>query len=378
MTRRIHALVVIGTRPEAIKLAPVVRELQRRRRRFRLSVCGTAQHRQLLDQAAEIFRIPMHYDLNVMTRDQRLEQVTARIVLRFSEVLRRARPDVILTQGDTTTTFVASLAGFYHRIPVGHVEAGLRTYDRFAPFPEEINRRLTTHVADYHYAPTEWARRNLIREGIPATDIVVTGNTVVDTFVQTWRRVRHRTLRIPSLRNVDWRRRIILVTAHRRENFGPGLRNICTALRQIAARRDDVEIVYPVHPNPNVRSVAEGMLGDVERVHLTPPLDYLPFVWLMTRAHLALTDSGGIQEEMPSLGRPVLVARNETERPEGVRAGVCKLVGTNPATILRAVLQLLDDPRAYAAYQLRKNPFGDGRAARRIVRHLASVLRPRR
>lgn len=374
--KRVHALVVFGTRPEAIKLAPVIREFSRRRRQFKLTVCATAQHRQLLDQVTRLFRIPVHYDLNIMKPDQKLDQLTAQTMVQISGVLKKIRPDVILVQGDTTTTFVTALAGFYQRIPIAHIEAGLRTQDRFAPFPEEINRRLTTHLADYHFAPTTWAKNNLLREGIPPERIFVTGNTVVDVFREAQRLVRRRPPTIPSLKGLNWgNRKLVLVTAHRRENFGRGIEGICLALRHLALSRDDIEIVYPVHPNPNVREPVQRFIGALRRIHLIAPLEYLQFVWLMTQAYLVLTDSGGIQEEMPSLGRPVLVMREKTERPEGVEAGVCQLVGTHPDAIRRAVVHLLDDRGAYRQFGHRGNPFGDGKAAPRIVRHLTRILR---
>ena len=374
--KRIRALVIFGTRPEAIKLAPVIREFLRRRREFRLTVCATAQHRHLLDQVTRRFRIHVDHDLNIMKQDQKLDQLTARAIVQVSSMLEETRPDVVLVQGDTTTAFAAALAAFYLRIPVAHVEAGLRTEDRFAPFPEEINRRLTTHLADYHFASTDWAKQNLLREGVASKRILVTGNTVVDVFLEAERLVGLHPPAIPSLKGLSWsNRKIILVTAHRRENFGEGLRNIFAALRRLALIRDDIEIVYPVHPNPNVRIPVNRYLGKLPHVHLIEPLEYLQFVWLMTQAYLVLTDSGGIQEEMPSLGRPVLVMRDKTERPEGIEAGVCQLVGTNPNRIRRAVLALLDDKRAYRQFGRRGNPFGDGKAAPRIVKHLARALR---
>lgn len=373
--RRIHALVILGTRPEAVKLAPVVHELLRRRAHFRVTVCATAQHRLLLDQVTQLFRIPVHLDLNLMTAGQTLDALTARLMVRLSDMLRRRKPDVVIVQGDTTTVLVASLAAFYQRIPVAHVEAGLRTQDRFAPFPEEINRRLTSHIADFHFAPTRWAGENLRREGVPGRRVFVTGNTVVDAFLEARKRVARRPPRIASLRRLVLRRKkLILVTAHRRENFGAGMRGIAKALARLA-RREDVEIVYPVHPNPNVTRPMHRALDGLPRVHLIEPLDYLQFVWLMTQAFLVLTDSGGVQEEMPSLGRPVLVMREKTERPEGVEAGVCKLVGTNPDVIVREARRLLDDRRAYRRMARQRNPFGDGKAARRIVSILARELR---
>lgn len=373
--KRIHALVVFGTRPEAIKLAPVIRELARRRSKFKLTVCATAQHRQMLDQVTRLFRIRVHHDLDIMKPDQKLEQLTANAIVRVSAMLKQVRPSVVLVQGDTTTAFVTALAAFYQRIPVAHVEAGLRTEDRFAPFPEEMNRRLTTHLADYHFAPTNWARGNLLREGIAPEKIFVTGNTVVDVFLEAQRLVCLRPLTISSLNGLRWAdRKLVLVTAHRRENFGQGLKNICVALRRLALSREDIEIVYPVHPNPNVREPVRSSIGALPRIHLIEPLEYLQFVWLMTQAYLVLTDSGGIQEEMPSLGRPVLVMREKTERPEGIEAGVCQLVGTDPETIRSSVVRLLDDKEAYQRFASRRNPFGDGKAAPRIVRHLARIL----
>jgi UDP-N-acetylglucosamine 2-epimerase (non-hydrolysing) len=370
--RRVHAFVVFGTRPEAIKLAPVIRELGRR---FRLTVCATGQHRELLDQVTRLFRIPVDHDLGVMQEDQKLDELTGRALARVSQVLDQVNPDVIIVQGDTTTAFVAALAGFYRRTPVAHIEAGLRTQDRFAPFPEEINRRLITQLADYHFAPTCWARDNLLREGVPPERIFVTGNTIVDVFLEAERLARQKPPAIPSLDGCELeRRKLILVTAHRRENFGPPLRRICLALRQLAQHRDDIEIVYPVHPNPNVRKPVRDSLCGVRRIHVIDPLEYLQFVWLMSQAYLVLTDSGGIQEEMPSLGRPVLVMRDKTERPEGVQAGVCQLVGTRPERIRSTVLRLLDDERAYRRFARHGNPFGDGKAAPRIATHLARIL----
>jgi UDP-N-acetylglucosamine 2-epimerase (non-hydrolysing) len=361
-------LIVIGTRPEAIKMAPLIRELQRRHRRIQLTVCATAQHRALLDQAVDLLGIPVDIDLDVMVAEQTLEGLTARILDRITGVLTKTGPDIVLVQGDTTTAFAVSLASFYHRIPVGHVEAGLRTGDPMAPFPEELNRRLTSQLAHLHFAPTRWARANLLAEGIPASRIFVTGNTVVDAFIHARRLVRRRRPVGLSLNGLAGeRRRILLVTAHRRENFGAPIEEICSALRELATRRNDIVIVYPVHPNPNVWGPVRRILGGVPRIHLLEPLEYLPFVWLMNRAYLALTDSGGIQEEMPSLGRPVLILRDKTERPEGVQAGVCQLVGTRAASIQRAVTRLLDDPRAYRRFARRRNPFGDGQAARRIA-----------
>jgi UDP-N-acetylglucosamine 2-epimerase (non-hydrolysing) len=373
--KRFHVLVVFGTRPEAIKLAPVIHELRRFRDQFKTRVCITAQHRELLDPILRWFRIPVHADLNVMRPDQELCGLSARILDRFHAVLSAQRPDVVLVQGDTTTAMVASLAAFYHRVPVGHVEAGLRTLDRFSPFPEEINRRLVSHLADVHFAPTSWARINLLKEGIPRKRIFVTGNTVIDAFLETRARVLRRPPALAQLKGFKLEaRKLIVVTAHRRENFGPGLTGICRALLRLASQRDNIEIVFPVHPNPNVQSVVRPMLSGIDRIHLIDPLEYPQFVWLLSSAYLGLTDSGGIQEEMPSLRRPVLVMRKNTERPEGLKAGVCELVGTSAEVIVRTVGQLLDDRQAYARFTRRRNPFGDGRAAQRIVATLKHIL----
>jgi UDP-N-acetylglucosamine 2-epimerase (non-hydrolysing) len=374
--KRLQVLVVLGTRPEAIKLAPVIRELNRCRDDFQTRVCITAQHRHLLEPILRWFHIPVHYDLDVMRPNQELCGLTALILERFHEVLAARRPDVVLVQGDTTTVMAASLAAFYHRVPVGHVEAGLRTLDRYSPFPEEINRRLASQLATLHFAPTNWSRDNLLKEGVPRRGIVVTGNTVVDALLETRRRVLRRPPAIPQLKGFKLgTRKLIVVTAHRRENFGAGLASICQGILRLATRREDIEIVYPVHPNPNVRATVQPLLGAHERIHLVEPLDYPQFVWLLSHAYLALSDSGGIQEEMPSLGRPALVMRKNTERPEGVKAGVCKLVGTSADVIYRTVTELLDNKKAYAEFARRRNPFGDGHAAEKIVAALKHLPR---
>lgn len=373
-TKRLNVLIVLGTRPEAIKLAPVFRELTRCREQFKARVCITAQHRHLLEPILRWFRIPVHYDLDVMRPNQELCGLTALILERFHAVLEAQRPDVVLVQGDTTTVMAASLAAFYHRVPVGHVEAGLRTNDRYSPFPEEINRRLASQLATLHFAPTNWSRDNLLKEGIPRERIIVTGNTVIDALLETRDRVVARPPKIPQLRGfrLDGRK-LIVVTAHRRENFGPGLTSICQGILRLAYERDDIEIVFPVHPNPNVRAIVQPMLGSNRRIHLIDPLDYPQFVWLLSQAYLALSDSGGIQEEMPSLGRPALVMRENTERPEGVKAGVCKLVGTSADVIYNTVTELLDNKKAYAKFGRNRNPFGDGQASQKIVAALKDL-----
>jgi UDP-N-acetylglucosamine 2-epimerase (non-hydrolysing) len=367
-SKRSQVLVVLGTRPEAIKLAPVIRELGRHRDRFQTRVCITSQHRHLLEPILRWFRIPVHYDLNVMRPNQELCGLSALILERFHEVLASRPPDIVLVQGDTTTVMIASLAAFYHRVPVGHVEAGLRTMDRYSPFPEEINRRLASHLATLHFAPTTWSRDNLLKEAIPRDRITVTGNTVIDALLETRDRVVRHPPRIPQLRGLKLNgRKLIVVTAHRRENFGSGLTSICEGIRRLIAERDDIEIVFPVHPNPNVQAVVRPLLGNTERIHLIEPLDYPQFVWLLNSAYLALSDSGGIQEEMPSLGKPALVMRENTERPEGVKAGVCKLVGTSAEVIYSTVTELLDNKEAYAHFTRCRSPFGDGKAAQNIV-----------
>jgi len=372
--KRLHVLVVLGTRPEAIKLAPVINELKRHRDQFQTRLCITAQHRHLLQPILRWFHIPVDFDLDVMRPNQELCSLSALILERFHEILVSHRPDIILVQGDTTTVALASLAAFYHRVPVGHVEAGLRTLDRYSPFPEEINRRLTSHLASLHFAPTNWSRNNLLKEGIPRPSIVVTGNTVIDALFETRDRVVRRPPPIPQLKGLNLgARKLIVVTAHRRENFGPGLASICQGILRLVRERNDIEIVLPVHPNPNVQSIIRPSLGGIDRIHLVDPLDYPQFVWLLNSAYLALSDSGGIQEEMPSLGKPALVMRENTERPEGVKAGVCKLVGTSAEVIYRTVLHLLDDKQAYARFARRRNPFGDGKAAQRIVAALKDL-----
>jgi UDP-N-acetylglucosamine 2-epimerase (non-hydrolysing) len=367
-------LTVFGTRPEAIKLAPVIRELQRRSMAGELQsvVCVTAQHRQMLDQVLGLFEIEPNYDLDVMANNQSPAQVASTVLAGLEPIIRAERPDWMLVQGDTTTVAAASLGAFYGGVKEGHVEAGLRTHDKWRPFPEEINRRVAGVIADVHFAPTEGARRNLLREGVPAERILVTGNPVIDAL--QW--VASQPLngrageleRLPCKRDDD---RVILVTAHRRENFGRPLENICLALREIAARYDGrVRIVYPVHLNPNVREPVHRLLNDVPNITLTRPLDYLPLVHLMKCSYLVLTDSGGLQEEGPSLGKPVLVLREETERPEGVQAGTVRLVGVQREVIVRETVRLLEDPDAYRAMASAVNPYGDGRASQRICQAL--------
>nr|WP_329610948.1 UDP-N-acetylglucosamine 2-epimerase (non-hydrolyzing) [Pseudomonas sp. KNUC1026] len=369
-------LSVFGTRPEAIKMAPLVLALQGRSIDAR--VCVTGQHREMLDQVLDLFEIVPEYDLNIMKAGQGLTDVTASILSGLRDVFMQFKPDMVLVHGDTATTFAASLAAYYHQIPVGHVEAGLRTGNLYSPWPEEGNRKLTTAVTCVHFAPTDTSRSNLLAEGVPATDIEITGNTVIDALLTTLDRIRSdeplqaRIRSLLSFHNPE--RRTILVTGHRRESFGGGFERICRALAAIARRHPDVDIIYPVHLNPNVSGPVHASLGQIDNVKLVPPLDYLPFIYLMAQSYLILTDSGGIQEEAPSLGKPVLVMRDTTERPEAVTAGTVELVGTNEENICRAVERLLEDQQAYQVMSKAHNPYGDGKACERIVERLMRQL----
>jgi UDP-N-acetylglucosamine 2-epimerase (non-hydrolysing) len=367
-------LVVFGTRPEAIKLAPVVLELQRHSEQFTTVICVTGQHRQMLDQVLQVFQLRPHYDLQVMVAGQSLAGVTTASLTGLDKVLEHESPDLVLVQGDTTTTFVAALTAFYYRVKVAHVEAGLRTGQKNNPFPEEISRRLTTHIADFHFAPTERSRANLLREGIAPEDIEVTGNTVIDALFY----VRERLAQNPSLavypEELAKASRMILVTAHRRESFGEQFRQMCEAIRSIALSRPDVLIVYPVHLNPNVQAPVHKILEGIPNVKLIEPLEYVSFVALMQRAYILLTDSGGIQEEGPALGKPVLVMRDVSERPEAIAIGTARLVGTNSDTIISAVNELLDDSLRYQEMTQKPNPYGDGTASLRIVHFLMRRL----
>jgi UDP-N-acetylglucosamine 2-epimerase (non-hydrolysing) len=368
MTR---VLFVFGTRPEAIKLCPLVRRLEHSPERFEARVCVTAQHRSMLDQVLNLFGVRPHYDLNIMRFDQTPAQVLARAAAALEPVIAAERPDVVLVQGDTTTTLGAALAAFYRRVRVGHVEAGLRTGDRRQPFPEEINRILTSRVSDLHFAATEEAAANLRAEGVDPGTIFVTGNTVIDAVLYVREGLEQGRLARSAWPFPQPGRRLILVTAHRRESFGEGLERICRALVALA-ERPDVEIVYPVHANPNVREPVNRHLRGRPNIHLLEPLEYVSFVDLMSRSHLILTDSGGIQEEAPSLGKPVLVMREKTERPEAVRAGTVRLVGADPERIVGEAARLLDDAEHYRQMARRHNPYGDGHACERIAEILAS------
>lgn len=362
----IKVLTVLGTRPEAIKMAPVIKELENRKGRINAKVCVTAQHREMLDQILELFQITPDYDLNLMRPNQNLAELTAWVLNDVSTVIQEEQPDWLLVQGDTTTVMAASLAAFYLGVKVGHVEAGLRTGDNRQPFPEEINRRIASVIADYHFAPTDWARSNLISENIPSEKIRKTGNTVIDAL----HIVNNMDYNITGtfMEKIPWHKKIILITAHRRENFGQPIIDICCSLKEIAIRYENyVHIVYPVHLNPNIQKPVYKILSEIPNISLLPPIDYLPLVYLMNRAYLVITDSGGIQEEAPGFGKPVLVLRSKTERPEGIEAGVVKLVGTDQSTIVNNAVLLLDDLEEYERMAKSINPYGDGKASKRIV-----------
>ena len=368
MTKKI--MVAFGTRPEAIKMAPLVHRLMTDSR-VTVKVCVTAQHREMLDQVLDLFDITPDYDLNLMTKGQSLTEVTGTILSGLSPVLRAFRPDLLLVHGDTATTFAATLAAYYERISVGHVEAGLRTGDIYSPWPEEANRKLVSVLTKYHFAPTEISKSNLMAEGYPEGSIFVTGNTVIDALFYIKKKLRDdRALDLMLDSQVDFldqNKKIILVTGHRRESFGDGIESICKALIEITAIHDDVQVVYPVHLNPKVQEPVNRLLGGREHIHLIDPQQYLPFVYLMNRSYLILTDSGGIQEEAPSLGKPVLVMRETTERPEAVSSGTVKLVGTNQDVITSAVSALLTSTDEYSKMSFAHNPYGDGTASDQIV-----------
>jgi len=367
----LRALFIFGTRPEAIKLAPLILAM---RERAVVEVCVTAQHREMLDQVLGFFSITPDYDLDVMRADQTLYGLTADCLRLLEEVIKKSAPDVIIVQGDTTTAFAGALAGFYSRTKVAHVEAGLRSFDKHSPFPEEINRVLVSRIADYHFAPTGKARENLLDEKTPGADIFMVGNTVVDALLTGLAIIEKKGLDFQEqFREVDLSRRIVLVTGHRRESFGAPFEEICGAIKDIAGH-NDVEVVYPVHLNPNVRKHVFSLLSKTKNIHLMEPLDYPRMIWLMNRSHLILTDSGGVQEEAPSLGKPVLVMRDVTERTEGVEQGTALLVGTDRGRIVEAAEKLLNDREAYGKMAGAKNPYGDGTAARRIAEILTRVI----
>jgi UDP-N-acetylglucosamine 2-epimerase (non-hydrolysing) len=363
---RIKVMVVVGTRPEAIKVAPVIERLKRQPDEFETIIVATAQHRELLDQALSLFHISPDIDLNLMNSRQGLPALTSRVLESVSETLSAVKPDIVLVQGDTTTAFTSTLAAFYQQIPVAHIEAGLRSYNKYSPFPEEINRRLTTVMADIHFAPTPFAKEALLNEGVAADEIVITGNTIVDALMHV--------SQLPFffhncvLGNVDLnRRRLVLVTSHRRESWGLELQNICEAIKELVQNHPDIVVVYPVHPNPVVKDTAEQILGGLERIHLVEPLDYMTFVNVMKKAYIILTDSGGLQEEAPTLKKPLLLLRDVTERPEAFEAGLAKAIGTDRGRIVHEVDNLLNDENLYRTMIDSYNPYGDGKAADRIV-----------
>lgn len=361
-------MVVFGTRPEAIKMAPLVRQLKKTEG-IETILTVTAQHREMLDQVLDLFELTPDHDLNVMKPNQTVSQITTNVLLGMEKVLTAEKPDRILVHGDTTTTFASALAAFYQKIPVGHIEAGLRTYDRYSPYPEEMNRVLTGHIADLHFAPTIRNVNNLLAEGVPAVKIHQTGNTVIDALLDV--AAKPFAFSEETLKDIDFDgRRVITVTCHRRENLGEHMEQIFSAIRDLSHNFTDVEVIYPVHMNPRVREIADRILRGVERVHLIEPLGYQPFVNLMARSYLIITDSGGMQEEAPALGKPVLVVRRETERPEAVEAGTVKLAGTNRDTIYQMAAELLTDQAAYDQMAKAVNPYGDGQACQRIVQVL--------
>ena len=365
-------LTVFGTRPEAVKMAPIIKELANFPDRITNKICVTGQHREMLDQVLDLFDIIPDYDLNLMKPGQNLTNITCKVLDGLNEVFDDFNPDLVLVHGDTTTTFAASLAAFYRKIPVGHVEAGLRTNNIYSPWPEEMNRRLTSVIANYHFAPTDFAKSNLLNEGVPSTSVFVTGNTVIDSLLSIVNILNNNSNLNLNLANkfnfLNPNKKLILVTAHRRESFGFGFESICNALKSLAESRNDIEIIFPVHLNPQVREPVYRILSLIPQIFLIEPLDYLPFIYLMNKSFLIITDSGGVQEEAPSLGKPVLVIRETTERPEAVIAGTVKLVGSDFNNIKNSVIELLSNNTIYNKMSSAHNPYGDGNSAQRIVK----------
>lgn len=377
-------LLIFGTRPEAIKMAPLVKALEAESS-FKSKVCVTAQHREMLDQVLNIFDIEPDYDLNLMKAGQDLYDITSRVLLGLRSVLDNFKPDVVLVHGDTGTSTAAALAAFYKQIPVGHIEAGLRTNDIYSPWPEEMNRQLTGRLTTFHFAPTPWSKENLLKENIQESSICVTGNTVIDALQLALDKIEHSAQLkqdilslleryIPNVESELGSKKLVLITGHRRENFGEGFVHMCEAIKEIATQQSKSLIIYPVHLNPNVQKPVNEILGDIDNVHLIPPLEYLPFIYLMSQSHFVLTDSGGIQEEAPGLGKPVLVMRDTTERPEAVEAGTVKLVGTNKDLIIKEALALLNNKEVYDQMSKAHNPYGDGEACERIIKFLKERL----
>lgn len=371
MSKKIKVAVIIGTRPDIIKMAVVISKLEKHPL-VSLSVITTAQHRQMLDQMLKVFSISVDFDLNIMKEDQGLPEVSGRMLVKLADVIKRSGPDMVLVQGDTATAFMGSLAAFYNKVSIGHIEAGLRTHDKYQPYPEEINRRLISSLSDLHFAPTKTAKDNLLREGVDNANIYVTGNTVIDALLMTASRRKRKDKRLDGIlrKAGSNRHKIILVTAHRRENWGEPLRDICSALKELVSLHSDIVIIYSVHLNPNIREPVYKALSSTPRVFLVPPLDYQQFVGCLSKSYLVITDSGGIQEEAPSLGVPVLVLREVTERPEAVREGAVKVIGTKARRICSEVDRLLNDRKKYERMARAVNPYGDGKAADRIVKAL--------
>ena len=364
--KKLKVMVVFGTRPEAIKMAPLVLELQKHSDSIETITVVTAQHRQMLDQVLETFSIKPHYDLDIMGKNQSLLDITGKILEKFDPIVKQERPDMILVHGDTTTTFVASLVAFYNQVRIGHVEAGLRTFDKYSPFPEEMNRQMTDNLADLYFAPTSESKENLLKENHPESAIVITGNTAIDALKLTVQSDYYHEV----LDQLDPDKKLVLVTMHRRENQGQPMRNVFTALREMVDLHQEIEVVYPVHLSPAVQETANDILAGHDRIHLIEPLDVLDFHNLASRSYFIMTDSGGVQEEAPSLGKPVLVLRDTTERPEGVRAGTLKLVGTDPVRVKEAMAAILTDETLYRQMSQAPNPYGDGRASERIVQSI--------
>ncbi len=364
--KKLKVMVVFGTRPEAIKMAPLVLELQKHSDSIETITVVTAQHRQMLDQVLETFSIEPHYDLDIMGKNQSLLDITGKILEKFDPVVKQELPDIILVHGDTTTTFAASLVAFYNQVRIGHVEAGLRTFDKYSPFPEEMNRQMTDSLADLYFAPTSESKENLLKENHPESAIVITGNTAIDALKLTVQSDYYHDV----LDQLDPDKKLVLVTMHRRENQGQPMRNVFTALREMVDLHQEIEVVYPVHLSPAVQEAANDILAGHDRIHLIEPLDVLDFHNLASRSYFIMTDSGGVQEEAPSLGKPVLVLRDTTERPEGVRAGTLKLVGTDPVRVKQAMAALLTDETLYRQMSQAPNPYGDGRASERIVQSI--------
>ena len=374
-------MLVFGTRPESIKMAPLVHTLKAEPEQFEVKVCVTSQHRQMLDQVLDVFNIKPDIDLNLMKPDQNLSNLTSLILNEMQNIFSQYLPDVVLVHGDTTTTFATSMAAFYASIPVGHVEAGLRTYSLKSPFPEEFNRQITSKISNWHFAPTDLSRQNLLSEGVDKSSITVTGNTVIDSLNWVLKRIEKDEGRQKNLENIlnsqlsfDFQNeKFVLVTAHRRENFGDGFLQICFAIKELALKYPKIHLIYPVHLNPNVSKPVYKILNGIENINLIKPLEYEPFVYLLKHSYLVLTDSGGIQEEAPSLGKPVLVMRKTTERPEAVKAGTVEIVGSNQKNIIEGVSRLLDDNKHYRTMSRAHNPYGDGLACKRIVEVLRKI-----